>query len=151
VGLSRARAIDHLLYESNSGFWRWVTGGRGNPVSIAVQSPLSGPRPTIAPAVPHRRGYGSPYRVRFGPFLLPRYGWCCSSSGCRACRSDGGSPGILKVDLTQRKRHSDGGDNDDKGRKPPVSGPTCFFALRVTRPLQIGHRDALPFAFNRDF
>src|ERR1700730_363183 len=28
--------IDHLLYEINSGFWRWVTGGRGNVVSIGV-------------------------------------------------------------------------------------------------------------------
>ena len=27
-GLSRrTRAIDHLLYEINGGFWRWVTGG----------------------------------------------------------------------------------------------------------------------------
>jgi len=31
-----ARAIDHLLYESNGGFWRWVTGGRGNVLSIGV-------------------------------------------------------------------------------------------------------------------
>jgi hypothetical protein len=37
VGLSRrARAIDHLLYEINSGFWRWVAGGRGNVLSIGV-------------------------------------------------------------------------------------------------------------------
>jgi hypothetical protein len=36
-GLSlRTRAIDHLLYEINSGFWRWVTGGRGNVLSIGV-------------------------------------------------------------------------------------------------------------------
>src|SRR6266567_3623843 len=36
-GLSRrTRAIDHLLYESNSGFWRWVTGGCGNVLSIGV-------------------------------------------------------------------------------------------------------------------
>ena len=36
-GLSRrTRAIDHLLYESNSGFWRWVTGGCGNVLSISV-------------------------------------------------------------------------------------------------------------------
>jgi hypothetical protein len=36
-GLSRrARAIDHLLYESNGGLWRWVTGGRGNVLSIGV-------------------------------------------------------------------------------------------------------------------
>jgi hypothetical protein len=36
-GLSRRTlAIDHLLYESNSGFWRWVTGGCGNVLSIDV-------------------------------------------------------------------------------------------------------------------
>lgn len=36
-GLSRrTRAIDHLLYEINSGFWRWVTGGRGNILSIGI-------------------------------------------------------------------------------------------------------------------
>jgi hypothetical protein len=36
-GLSRrTRAINHLLYEINSGFWRWVTGGRGNVLSIGV-------------------------------------------------------------------------------------------------------------------
>jgi len=36
-GLSRrTRAIDHLLYESNSSFWRWVTGGRGNVLSVGV-------------------------------------------------------------------------------------------------------------------
>jgi len=36
-GLSRrARAIDHLLYESNGGLWGWVTGGRGNVLSIDV-------------------------------------------------------------------------------------------------------------------
>jgi hypothetical protein len=34
--LSRTRAIDHLLYEINCGFWRWVTGGRGNVLSIGV-------------------------------------------------------------------------------------------------------------------
>src|SRR5215471_9066450 len=28
--------IDHLLYEINSGFWRWVTRGRGNVLSIGV-------------------------------------------------------------------------------------------------------------------
>jgi hypothetical protein len=57
----------------------------------------------------------------------------------------------LKVDLSQRKRHSDGGDNDDPDYKPPISGSDLLFALRVTRPLQIGHRDTLPFSFNRDF
>jgi hypothetical protein len=36
-GLSRrTRAIDHLLYESNSGFLRWVTGGCRNVLSIGV-------------------------------------------------------------------------------------------------------------------
>jgi hypothetical protein len=36
-GLSRrTRAIGHLLYEINSGFWRWATGGRGNVLSIGV-------------------------------------------------------------------------------------------------------------------
>src|SRR6266480_1272934 len=28
--------IDHLLYEINSGLWRWVTGGRENVHSISV-------------------------------------------------------------------------------------------------------------------
>jgi hypothetical protein len=36
-GLSRRTlTIDHLLYEINGGFWRWVTGGRGNVLSIGV-------------------------------------------------------------------------------------------------------------------
>ena len=30
----RARAVDHPLYESNRGLWRWVTGGCGHPVSF---------------------------------------------------------------------------------------------------------------------
>ena len=72
-------------------------------------------------------------------FLMPRPAKVC------------GSPGILKVDLSQRKCHSDGRDNDDSDYKPPIGGSDLFFALRATRPLQIGHRDALPFAFNRDF
>ena len=62
-----------------------------------------------------------------------------------------GSPGILKVDLGQRKCQSDGRDNDNPDYKPPIGGSDLFFALRAIRPLQIGHRDALPFAFNRDF
>jgi hypothetical protein len=33
----RARAIDHLFYECNGGFWRWVTRGRGNVLSIDVR------------------------------------------------------------------------------------------------------------------
>jgi hypothetical protein len=63
----------------------------------------------------------------------------------------GGLPRILKVDLSQRKCHSDGGDNDDPNHKPPISGTDLFFVLRVTCPLQIGHRDALPFAFNQNY
>jgi hypothetical protein len=38
-GLSRrTRAIDHLLYEINSGFWRWVTGGRGSIGVVVIAS-----------------------------------------------------------------------------------------------------------------
>jgi hypothetical protein len=37
--MARTRAIDHQLYEINSGFWRWVTGGRANPVSIDRVNP----------------------------------------------------------------------------------------------------------------
>ena len=44
------------------------------------------------------------------------------------------SLGILKVDLSPHKRHSDGGDKDDKGHKPPISFPGLFFAVI--------HRDA---------
>ena len=53
-----------------------------------------------------------------------------------------GSSGALKVDLSQRKRHSDDKTNDEKRRKSPIG---LFFVSRFTRPLQIGHRDALPF------
>jgi hypothetical protein len=53
-----------------------------------------------------------------------------------------GSPGILKVDLSQRKRHSDDETNDEKRGKTPIG---LFLVFRFTRPLQIGHRDALPF------
>ena len=39
--------VNHLLYGGNSGFWRWVTGGRGNPVGIGefpgLGQPLSRP------------------------------------------------------------------------------------------------------------
>jgi len=36
-GLSRrTRAIDDLLYEIDRGFWRWVTGGRGDILSVGV-------------------------------------------------------------------------------------------------------------------
>lgn len=61
--------------------------------------------------------------------------WSCSSTGCIVC--DCGSLGILKVDLSQRKRHRDGGDNDDKGHKSPISGPNLFFALRASLRLQV--------------
>src|SRR5262249_32571601 len=53
---------------------------------------------------------------------------------------DGGSLRILKVDLNQRKRQSDGGDNDDKGHEPPISGPGLFFVLLATRSLQVWHQ-----------
>jgi len=45
----RARAIDHLLYESNSGFWRWVTEGRGNVLSIGVKRLLGLGQPLPPP------------------------------------------------------------------------------------------------------
>jgi len=32
----RTRAIDHLLDDRNGGFWRWVSGGCGNVLSIGV-------------------------------------------------------------------------------------------------------------------
>src|SRR6516165_9908640 len=52
--------IDRLLYEINSGFWRWVTGGRGNPVSLGAVNPrfpgLGQPLPRPSP---HTRGFGS--------------------------------------------------------------------------------------------
>ena len=38
----------------------------------------------------------------------------------------------MKVDLAQRKRYSDGGDNDDKGRKSPIGGPTCSLCCRLS-------------------
>jgi hypothetical protein len=49
---SAARAVDDLLYGSNGSFWRWVTGGRGNPVSIDAHHKFSGlgkplPRPVV--------------------------------------------------------------------------------------------------------
>jgi hypothetical protein len=39
---------------------------------------------------------------------------------------------ILKINFTQRKHHSDGSDNDDKGHKRQISGSDFFFALRAT-------------------
>jgi hypothetical protein len=45
----RARTIDHLLYERNSGFWRLVTGGRGNVLSIGVKRFLSLGQPLPPP------------------------------------------------------------------------------------------------------
>jgi hypothetical protein len=47
--------------------------------------------------------------------------------------------GSLNVDLKQHSRHGDGGDGDDKGRKPPIRGTRVF---AVIRPLKIGHREA---------
>jgi hypothetical protein len=47
----RARAIDHLLYQINSGLWRWVTERRGNVLRSGVKwllglgQPL--PRPVL--------------------------------------------------------------------------------------------------------
>jgi hypothetical protein len=32
----RARAIDHLLYDIDSGFWRWMTEGSGDVLGIGV-------------------------------------------------------------------------------------------------------------------
>src|SRR5260370_22364501 len=67
--LSRARAIDHLLYQ-----WRLVALGDRRVWQSSKyrrQSPISGPRQTIAPAIPDTRGFGSPYRLPFGPFLFP--------------------------------------------------------------------------------
>jgi hypothetical protein len=37
----------------------------------AAAEPASWSRPTIAPTIPDKRGFGSPYTVRFGPFLFP--------------------------------------------------------------------------------
>lgn len=49
---------------------------------------------------------------------------------CLVYRLDGGSLGILKADLKQRKRESDRRYNDDKGHKFPIGCPGSFFALR---------------------
>ena len=38
--LSFVFAIDELLYEINSGFWRWVRKRRGNVLRIGVERPL---------------------------------------------------------------------------------------------------------------
>ena len=44
-------------------------------------------------------------------------------------------PGILKINLNQRKRHCDDGDNDYKGDKRQISGSNFFFALRAVLQL----------------
>jgi Collagen triple helix repeat (20 copies) len=44
---------------------------------------------------------------------------------------EGELPRILKINFTQRKHHSDGSDNDDKGHKCQISGSDFFFALRA--------------------
>jgi hypothetical protein len=44
---------------------------------------------------------------------------------------EGELPGILKINLNQRKHHCDDGDNDDKGDKRQISGSDFFFALRA--------------------
>jgi hypothetical protein len=55
-----------------------------------------------------------------------------------ACRKE--SPGILKVNLSQRKQHRDCRNNDDKGHKREISRVDSFFALQVSRLVQISHR-----------
>jgi hypothetical protein len=47
----RARAIDHLLYESNGGFWCWVTEGRGNVLSSGVKRLLGLGQPLPRPVL----------------------------------------------------------------------------------------------------
>jgi hypothetical protein len=42
-------------------------------------------------------------------------------------------PGILKVNLSQRKRHGDCRNNDDKGHKRQISSVDLFFGLPVSR------------------
>jgi hypothetical protein len=64
----RARAIDHPLYESNGGFWRWVTEWRGNVLRMGVKRLLGLGQPLPRPVL--IRGFGTPYRVRFVPFLF---------------------------------------------------------------------------------
>jgi len=53
---------------------------------------------------------------------------------------DGGSLRILKVDLNQRKRQSDGGDNDDKGHEPQSAGPACSLCCWLLVPCKSGIR-----------
>jgi hypothetical protein len=55
-----------------------------------------------------------------------------------ACRKQ--SPGILKVNLSQRKQHRDCRNNDDKGHKREISRVDSFFALQVGL-VQISHRN----------
>ena len=42
---------------------------------------------------------------------------------------EGELPRILKINLSQRKHHGDGSDNDDKGDKRQISESDFFFAL----------------------
>jgi hypothetical protein len=41
-------------------------------------------------------------------------------------------PGILHVNLSTGKSHSDGENNDDEGHKRQISGSDFFFVLRAT-------------------
>jgi len=66
-----------------------------------------------------------------------------SLSRCRVCRRDGSLSGILQVNLSQRQHHGYGGDNDDKGNKRQISSTDFFFALLLTRLVQVCHRDLL--------
>ena len=47
----RARAIDHPLYESNGGFWRWVTEWRGNVLRMGVKRLLGLGQPLPRPVL----------------------------------------------------------------------------------------------------
>src|SRR2546430_2887306 len=69
----RTRAIDHLLYESNSGFWRWVTGGGGNVLSIgAVVIASTRPPPKrllgLGQSRSEERRVGKECRSRWSPY-----------------------------------------------------------------------------------
>jgi hypothetical protein len=46
---------------------------------------------------------------------------------------EGELPRILKINLNQRKHHSNDGDNDDKGHKPQISYVDLFFGMPVSR------------------
>jgi hypothetical protein len=49
------------------------------------------------------------------------------------------SPGILKVNLSQREQYRDCRNNDDEGHKREISRVDSFFALQVGRLVQISH------------